>query len=366
MPGLPRQPKLLSFKLALFCSMLINIILLVTFYFIAAAPIVEESLPRVSCSTKEDTNPLHYVENKTAGTVKEIAVMIVGTTQIYGISIWRSIQSQVIKPIQGHYVGAQVDIFFCSTNTKEDIALRNKITLSNSTLMHRMAIKFWVFDVVEIPDVRPQFARIKKCYERIEEYRQDSEHDQQHYDIIIKTRPDLMWFESIPLPFSTKHVMGRARMAPGMKVTRAQLAYPLDCGTPEGMKVGCRDGTCIMVDDQLAVVPRVHQEAYFRFLGVGIPQVQKKIGGIVVATSNNVWPTFELLGNDSCPCWGSGIHWQNGTKTWPEGKFTNHLASLDVSYTLTPFSVRLTEKGGDGFRWGGFQNDFHETIHCRV
>lgn len=265
---------------------------------------------------------------------KNIAVMVVGEGRSQGTFVWLSIQSYVIKPIIEHYQVPWVDAFICVGNSGEDKTLKEFMSYSNSSSNH-----VHVFETnmtTENTSISPQFQRIEKCYGHIQ--RQSSN----RYDFIVKTRPDIWWFDSITLPFSTQHVMTRARTYHDIKnVTLGHLSfdncYPI-CSTNETIHPPCG-----MIDDQIAVVPYRHQDAYFRFSSnldvFAANKTEQKMPAKVI--DNMRWTMLPL--SLSCPCL---------MKTWPEGVLTSRLARLNVSVALARFSVLLANTEEWGFRWG--------------
>lgn len=291
-----------------------------------------------------------------------VAVMIVGGVRVDGIPIWQSIQTHVVAPLQQHYGG--VDVFFCIGQSDSDNHLREYVILE-SPLEDNIPI-FWSYELTtnenktasepladEIP--HPQFKRIEVCYDRI------TKGSIPQYDFIVKTRPDVWWFHSVPLPFSKNHVLSRARVVQGMRnLTHGQIAYPY-CQSGH-----CRTNRhprrappfdphvhtiCGLADDQVAVVPRLHHEAYFRGRGARLPLVSDTADDVPIP-----WPAMSI--DQSCSCFKHNL----GFST--EAKFTRRLASLNVTIALAPFHVRLTEKEGPGFRFWDTERDFNATVNC--
>ena len=297
--------------------------------------------------------------------------MIVGGIQIYGVAIWESIRTHVVLPIQEHYdTKSIIDVFFCPHNNDTlhaDLQQHITATQLHTFIGDDIGTHFLPFDGYS------QFGRVAVCYQKLKEYLKNDNNEgdngnneQQHhqpYDFIIKTRPDMWWFHSIPLPFSKKHVMGRAQKARGMNLTLAQMSY-LVCEPCHKVR---NDATihsppCIMMDDQIAVVPRVNQERYFHFCrpdesttDIDFDYTVNVSDDAVIVNDVNVnWPVVKLETNETCPC---VLH-------WPEGQLTSALAALNVTYMVAPFQVRLTEKEGFGFRWRGGVKDFDEIKNC--
>jgi len=258
---------------------------------------------------------------------KNIAVMVVGEGRSQGTFVWLSIQSYVIKPIIEYYEVPWVDAFICVGNSGEDKSLKEFMSSSNSSSNR---VHFIETNITTEKKGIQQY-RIDECYQQIQH---QSSND---YDFIVKIRPDFWWFDSIALPFSTQHVMARARSVGGIKnVTVAHLSYINDC-FPQCPFNSSIHTPCGMIDDIMAVVPYRHQDAFFRLN----PSHTHTVGNRNTDDISNVeWTILPL--SLSCPC----LH-----KSWPEGILTSRLASLNVSVALTPFHVLLTEKEGWGFRW---------------
>lgn len=272
---------------------------------------------------------------------KNIAVIVVGQARWQSIPVWLSIRQYIILPILEHYDVPRVDVFICVGNGDMDKSLIEVISSSNSTLNH---VRFLETNVANVS----QFIRIDRCYEQIQLLQRFNK-----YDFIVKTRPDILWFKSIALPFLTQHVMARARAARGLKnVTIAHFSYhecnPYNCSYQNSTI----NTPCGMIDDQIAVVPSLHQDAFFRIE----PNVSNHSFGISNTTESSEIerPMLSLL--LSCPClFGS----------FPEGRLTTRLANLNVTIALAPFHVLLTNKNGPGFRSGYTpQKNFSDFPTC--
>ena len=106
----------------------------------------------------------------------------------------------------------------------------------------------------------------------------------------------------------------------------------------------------------VAVVPKLHQEAYFR----GRPPlaIDTVDGADIVDDGNTPWPVMSII-EESCSCFNYSI----GRST--EALFTRLLAQLNVTVALAPFHLHLTKRKGSGIRsWEMKRRDYLERVSC--
>lgn len=312
----------------------------------------------------------------------------------------------------------EVDVFYCVPNSSETRSLRDSIQAREWKSKHlkqqqrQLASKtiggastiFFFFDVEDEGNnnYEAQTNRIMGCDQRIHKYAATqsqlaSEQKQQHsddgadvierqgeegsyhyncYDFIIRTRPDLRWFLPISTPFSMQHIMTRTRMVQSMNLTGAQLSWikcePWICrGAYSMADPNARPPfpppipgapACGIVDDQLAVVPAIHHDAYFYRDGYGRAISSSSSVNIDTNDANSIqpepqldWPLMDI--SPFCPC---AVHsFEVGEKI-----LSRRLAQFNATVMVVPFHVVLAAYEGPGVREPKMMEQFNETIDC--
>ena len=191
-----------------------------------------------------------------------------------------------------------------------------------------------------------QVRRLETCLERTLELKGDI------FSFFIRVRPDMFWIDMISLPFARDAIMVRSRRIGGARVTSQHVSWSQE-------HCGCSSG-CVVVDDQLAVVPKEMKDAYFYITKrASSPENQISISpGTHNLTDADEGRRFFLSEStvSSCTC----------IPDWPEGILTKRLASGGVSIRVSPFSVMLAppKLGRSEFRAAGV--DFRRDDDWRV
>ena len=122
-------------------------------------------------------------------------------------------------------------------------------SIKNST--RDLLVKYAYIDDFFAFEAKDQFERLQICFENALLQRGGG------FSYVVKSRPDMVWLDDINTTFVPDAILLRSRRVGGMELTSQHVSAPLE-------KVcQCSNG-CIMVDDQVAVVPALWQSAYFR------------------------------------------------------------------------------------------------------
>ena len=162
------------------------------------------------------------------------------------------------------------------------------LATEDATSRFATAVSHWprtraFFDKVDYTEFQYQFVRLELCWRRVKMSKKP-------YAFYVRTRPDSVWQAPLTLP-TIDSVVVRVReimLAPGEHVTQQQMS--VQCTYAPGRNDGRdpyaaiarqsvihgsagRAGGCYLVDDQFAIVPRRHAQAYF--IGGGADSTQR-------------------------------------------------------------------------------------------
>jgi len=185
---------------------------------------------------------------------------------------------------------------------------------------------------------KDQFERLQICFEKTVELKGDN------FSFFVKARPDMVWLDHINTVFLPDAIMVRSRRIGRARVSSLHVSWPKDA-------CGCSSG-CVMIDDQVAVVPKTWSSAYFRTAGFSKPSFQHQEDKIL-GSSNTVAHEYEgrrIRLHDklisSCPC-----VMEKAKIKWPEAKLTVRLASHSVVVLVSPFSFTLAPPLPNKSKW---------------
>ena len=177
-------------------------------------------------------------------------------------------------------------------------------------------------------DSKDQFERLQTCFEKTVELKRDI------FSFFVRARPDMIWLDNIQTPFAPDAVMARSRRIGGARITMQHVSWPKDA-------CGCSAG-CVMIDDQVAVVPKLWSSAYFRTTMLSKPSSRQLLKGKVLGLKH----TEALIDGrrielddqriSSCSC-----VMEKAKIKWPEAGLTVRLASHSVVVLVSPFSFTL-------------------------
>jgi len=240
--------------------------------------------------------------------ISSIAVIVSGLEERENVLFpaLKSLSEHVVSPLRK--LSQHVYVAFCSSvsdSTRRELGTYAKID-----------------DFFEL-DAKNQFDRLEKCFQSVLEKKGDV------FSYFIKTRPDIIWLGNIRFPFDGDAIMLRSRRIGRARITSQHVSWPKDA-------CSCSTG-CVMVDDQVAVVPRCWQNAYFR-LRDGDGTMNKSSGSESNHANNKQEGRKVRLEKrtvmSSCPC-------VTEKGFWPEGKLTLRLATHSAMVAVSPFDFVL-------------------------
>lgn len=251
--------------------------------------------------------------------IQPVAVLVTGIENRENVLVpsLKSIQTHVVQPVSR--AGFHVHVTFC---------------FAPSDASRRRLAQF--VKVEEYFDIQcdNMFQRADECFQRLMlSYRTP-------FSFIIKTRPDSIWLQNVCLPFKSDAIMVRARRVSGAFVNSLHLSSPFSCGCDD-------DKDCLMVDDQVAVVPLKWQRAYFQLDSLNLTdkvssstvRAAEKDRALHWADGREIQLTPNWL--DKCPC----------SSYWNEGLLTMRLAAHSVLTSISPFNFVLAPPTQNGSYW---------------
>ena len=282
-----------------------------------------------------------------------IAVMIVGELDSRSMAAfnasghWQSHERHIIRPLLKASIA--IDTFICDNGRAHELP---------GTILERLQVRV----SKPITAATSLTHRQALCFQVAQEWLQEGTRASCAFTHFLWTRFDHQWFADVPSPLElpTDAVALRARLVVANVEVGADMMSWIGCGsqTGTGSKI-CTSGIaslesmnggiatkfkeCIIVDDQVAVVPASIAQKLFASHGYGLhgfpkttnsalnvslPAAPGADGSLRSEASVHVWNVCPS------PCWP----WQNNSG---EGRLTYRLASQEIPVHLASMRARL-------------------------
>ena len=282
-----------------------------------------------------------------------IAVMIVGELDSQGMAAfnasgyWQSHERHIIRPLLKASIAT--DTFICDNGRAHELP---------GTILERLQVRV----SKPITAATSLTHRQALCFQVAQEWLQEGTRASCFFTHFLWTRFDHQWFADVPSPLElpTDAVALRARLVVANVEVGADMMSWIGCGTHTGTGAKiCTSGIaslesmnggiatkfkeCIIVDDQVAVVPASIAQKLFASHGYGLhgfPKTTKSAlnvslpaapgadGSLRSEASVHVWNVCPS------PCWP----WQNNSG---EARLTYRLASQEIPVHLASMRARL-------------------------